>query len=294
MTAPDAQFGQYLRRLRRSRGLSFRALAQQVNYSHTYLWELETGRKQPTRHAATALDAALDADGYLAQLARDEQSPAEPLANLRRQIEAVAREASSSEAGQWAQLATWLYDTFVRHRAPFVRHVPARYATPDRAVGATPFRGEAIRQGRVPATQCRSIAHQAASPEVAARLAVAPGTSVVRRENHYRVDGEPLQSATTHVPAAIAGASPIAVDLGLGAGGIYARLEDAGHRVDRVREELQARMPTPAETADLRIPAGVPVLDIVHTSYDRHGEPFEVTCFVIRADLSTVTYETSA
>jgi GntR family transcriptional regulator len=38
------------------------------------------------------------------------------------------------------------------------------------------------------------------------------------------------------------------------------------------------------------MPPGVPVLDVLHTSYNQDGEPFEVTRFVHRADRAGLVY----
>ncbi len=50
-------------------------------------------------------------------------------------------------------------------------------------------------------------------------------------------------------------------------------------------------MPTPDERIRLELSAGVPVLDVLHTSIDQHGEPYELTRFVLRADLSGLRYD---
>jgi transcriptional regulator with XRE-family HTH domain len=57
----DPAFGVTLRCLRHDRGLSLRRLGKLINYSHTQVWELETGQAQPTASQAKSLDAALDA-----------------------------------------------------------------------------------------------------------------------------------------------------------------------------------------------------------------------------------------
>ncbi|MET8148013.1 hypothetical protein ACIBSW_13860 [Actinoplanes sp. NPDC049668] len=53
-------------------------LPQRTSYlpllSHSYLWDIETGRRQPTPDIAQTLDDALDADGILAELVTE--SPA--------------------------------------------------------------------------------------------------------------------------------------------------------------------------------------------------------------------------
>ena len=70
----------------------------------------------------------------------------------------------------------------------------------------------------------------------------------------------------------------------------YARFADLGHEIMRVRDEVTARMPTPDEVIGLTIPDGVPVLDVLHTGIDAEGQPFEVTNFIMRADLNGLDY----
>ena len=50
-------------------------------------------------------------------------------------------------------------------------------------------------------------------------------------------------------------------------------------------------MPHPDERRDLRLPPGVPVLDVFHTSLDRQGQPYELTRFVMRAGLTGLVYD---
>jgi GntR family transcriptional regulator len=73
--------------------------------------------------------------------------------------------------------------------------------------------------------------------------------------------------------------------------GIHGIFEDQGHVMTRIREEVSARMPRPEERRDLRLPPGVPVLDVLHTSLDQDGQPYELTRFVMRADLTGLLYD---
>ena len=217
----------------------------------------------------------------------------------RHHIEEIARQSWSAAdpdtraaAAQWAQFASWLYDAFVRSRPPLTRWGAKRYSRSARQeTGASPFRLEVSSQGRTPHTECHSVSRQPAPPEVANRLMIAAGDSVIRRENTYYVDGEPVQKGITYIPADVAGASTTVTTRALGRGSLYSRFAELGHQVTRVREQVISRLPTPGETVSLRIPAGVPVLDILHTSYDEQGQPFEVTRFTIRADLTVLDYE---
>ena len=72
----DPRFPMLLKQLRERQGLSLRQLAARVHFSHTYLWEFEAGRKQPTTQVAAALDAALNADNALACLVTEDPNPA--------------------------------------------------------------------------------------------------------------------------------------------------------------------------------------------------------------------------
>lgn len=60
----------------------------------------------------------------------------------------------------------------------------------------------------------------------------------------------------------------------------------------RIREEISTRMPRPEEISHLQLRPGVPVLDVLHTSIDQDGEPYEVTRFVMRGDMTGLLYDT--
>jgi transcriptional regulator with XRE-family HTH domain len=62
------QFRLRLQELRTAAGLSFRSLGALSHYSHSYLWDLEQGKKNPTPETAIRLDDALGAGGRLATL----------------------------------------------------------------------------------------------------------------------------------------------------------------------------------------------------------------------------------
>jgi hypothetical protein len=69
--------------------------------------------------------------------------------------------------------------------------------------------------------------------------------------------------------------TPIA-DPNPGPGGIYARLEDLDHTLERFTEEVTAGMPTEAEVRLLAMTPGVPVFRLVRTAYDVEGRAVEV------------------
>jgi GntR family transcriptional regulator len=56
------------------------------------------------------------------------------------------------------------------------------------------------------------------------------------------------------------------------------------------QDEIAARMASHDEARTLNLPPGVPVLDVLHTSFDQEGQPFEVSRFVHRADRAGLVY----
>jgi GntR family transcriptional regulator len=204
----------------------------------------------------------------------------------------TAREAMGILQAEGLAVAQHGRGVFVRLRRPLMRLGRDRYSRQARnETGLSPFRIEVERQGRVPHVECRSVATVPPPPEVADRLKLDDGQMVVRRENWYFADDEPVQVGVTFIPAALVEDSPLGREKKLGPGSIYQRFEDLGHPIVRMREEVSARMPTPDEVKGLGIPPGVPVLDVLHTSVDDQGQPFEVTRFVMRADLNGLDYE---
>ena len=73
--------------------------------------------------------------------------------------------------------------------------------------------------------------------------------------------------------------------------GIHGVLEQQHHVMTRIREEVSARMPRPDEIVALRLRPGVPVLDVWHTSIDQDGQPYELTRFVMRGDMTGLLYD---
>ncbi|WP_050668246.1 UTRA domain-containing protein [Luteipulveratus halotolerans] len=113
---------------------------------------------------------------------------------------------------------------------------------------------------------------------------------MVRRENWYFADDEPMQQGVTYIPSEVAEGTPLADSADMGKGSLYARFADRGYVIASIREEVSARMPGPDEARRLHIPDGIPVLEVLHTGIDTAGRPFEVTRFVMRADYNAVQY----
>lgn len=130
-----------------------------------------------------------------------------------------------------------------------------------------------------------------ASPEMSERLNhVGP---VIVRSRRYSLDGIPVETATSYIPADIGRGTPIA-DPNPGPGGIYARLEELGHTLERFTEEVTARMPTEAEARLLAMAPGVPVFRLVRAAFDMEGRAVEVCDTIMSADAYVLNYELPA
>lgn len=246
-------------------------------------------RRPPSRRIADELRAAIMRGDF----AEGDRLPSErELAARYSTARNTAREALSILQVEGLAVAEHGRGVFVRRRRPLMRLGRERYSRRARnETGLSPFRIEVQRQGRTPRTECRSVARVQPPIEVAERLGLTGDQDVVRRENWYFADDEPVQVGVTYIPATLVAGSPLATEKTLGRGSIYQRFEDLGYPIARIREEVTARMPTPEEVKGLAMPPGVPVLEVLHTSIDDQGRPFEVTRFVMRADLNGLDYE---
>ncbi|WP_406399809.1 UTRA domain-containing protein [Streptomyces sp. NBC_00879] len=114
--------------------------------------------------------------------------------------------------------------------------------------------------------------------------------SVVRRENVFYADADPVYRVTTWIPWRIAQGTGLVQAEVPHQYGIHGVFEDEGHVMARISDEVTARMPTPDEVGYLNLSPGVPVIEVMHTSIDQDGEPYEVTRFVMRADMNGLSY----
>lgn len=161
-------------------------------------------------------------------------------------------------------------DRYRRHSSPFARDARA----------AGPEAGWESHTERV-----------AATPPVAERLRVAPGTEVLQTHYRYLGDDQPVQLAVSYEPAALTAGTPVALpEHGRLAGqGVITRMDSIGHRVTEVVEEVTARPPTPDEASELGILPGGHVLHIVRTHLAT-DLPVETCDIVVSADRYRLTY----
>lgn len=182
---------------------------------------------------------------------------------------------------------------FVRPAPPIRRLASDRFARRHRASGKAAFTVEAEKSGYTPQVDNITVVRERPDSVAAKRLHLTADDEVVVRSRRYLADGKPVETATSYLPAAIAQGTKIE-QTDTGPGGIYARLEEAGHTLARFTEEVGARMPTPEERRALQLPPGVPVLTVVRTAYDTNDVAVEVCDTVKVASAYLLEYDFSA
>jgi GntR family transcriptional regulator len=182
---------------------------------------------------------------------------------------------------------------FVRRRPPVRRVGYDRFARRHREAGQGAYLAEMASEGRVPEVEVLEVGPHDATGEVVRRLSLGRDRKVLVRRRRYLADGQPMELATSYVPWRLARGTPM-TNADTGPGGIYARLEEAGHRLERFAEEVSARMPSPEEARALRLTAGVPVITVVRTAYDNNGVAVEICDTVMAADRYVLHYELPA
>jgi GntR family transcriptional regulator len=101
--------------------------------------------------------------------------------------------------------------------------------------------------------------------------------------------GQPVQLATSYLPAALARGTVLA-EADTGPGGIYDRLEEMGHGPLTWHEAVSARMPTPTEADLLDLPPGIPVLRIIRTTENPDGQVLEINDTRLNAEHFEIGY----
>jgi GntR family transcriptional regulator len=182
---------------------------------------------------------------------------------------------------------------FVRSRPPVRRLASDRFARRHRERGKAAFIAETEDAGGKPSVDSLQINETKASADVAKRLGLAKGGRVIVRSRRYLIDGHPVETAVSYIPSEIARGTQIAQP-DSGPGGIYARLEDMGHRLDRFEEEIRCRMPLREEAKALRLAPGVPVFHLVRTAFAESGKAVEICDTVMSSDVYVLMYQLPA
>lgn len=177
---------------------------------------------------------------------------------------------------------------FVRER-PRVRRVASdRFARRHREAGQAALLAEAEGVGAPSVDEIR-VTYEPPHADVRDALHLGTRAKVVARRRRYLMDDQPVELAESYVPLVIARGTAIE-QRDSGPGGIYARIEEAGHSLAEFTEAVGARMPTPEERRRLNLPSGTPVLTVRRVAYDTDGTPVELTDTVKAAPSYVLEY----
>ncbi|MGW7607173.1 GntR family transcriptional regulator [Streptomyces sp. NPDC054766] len=244
--------------------------------------------KPPSQRIADELRAAIQGGEY---------EPGEKLKSQRAFAEqyGVARntvdEAFKILGREGLVTSEWGRGVFVREKRALIRLGNDRYSPKYRETGLSPFLIECAKQGKTGRFEVLGIERVKPDAELAKQLKVPGKTkSVLRRENVFYADDDPVYRVTTWIPWSIAEGTGLLQEEVPHQYGIHGVLEEKGHVMTRINDEITARMPTPEEVRYLSLPSGVPVIEVAHTSLDQDGEPYELTKFVMRADMNGLSY----
>jgi GntR family transcriptional regulator len=163
-----------------------------------------------------------------------------------------------------------------------------------RRAGVSGFNAQVAEQGQVPEQQLLEVARVPATEEVAQRLGIAGDAAVVVRRRLFVVNGEPVARCDSYYPTEIADGTALAEPENI-EGGAYGLIEDPdgpiGRRLRRSTDDLECRMPTPAEVEELQLGAGVPVVRVLRTVFDSERVAVEVQETIAAADKHRFRYE---
>ncbi|GAA2618631.1 hypothetical protein GCM10010411_62640 [Actinomadura fulvescens] len=102
---------------------------------------------------------------------------------------------------------------------------------------------------------------------------------MVRRRTMLLED-RPVELTDSWYPTDIAAGTALA-EAGKIKGGAVTLLADLGYAVYEAREEIEVRGATSQEAAELRLPAGAPVIILRRTSLTADEKPFEASVMVM-------------
>jgi DNA-binding GntR family transcriptional regulator len=178
---------------------------------------------------------------------------------------------------------------FVRQR----EHMIYRPQQKSRPRPATPemdrFSQQIVAEGRTP-SQTIEVSLVQATPELAQRLQVNEGDTIVARRRVRFINGEPTNINDSHFPIDLVKDSEIMLPTYLPRGTDQVLVE-LGYRQDHAIDEIFIRMPTPAEIHRLDLGPGTPVAVHFDTGYTVEGLPVQCAVNVLPGDRHKIVFE---
>jgi GntR family transcriptional regulator len=239
------------------------------------------------------------ADSLRGAIERGELAPGDRLPSESQLMErfgvaqGTVRNALGQLRGEGLVIAEHGRGVYVRTRPRLRRRAHDRFTRKHREAGKAAYLAESEAEDVKPSVEVYFVGQDKSDASTAERLNIREGAKVLVRRRRYLSDGQPTELAVSYIPWELAKGT-LMVEENPGPGGIYARIEEAGHRLDHFDEEITARMPTPEEAKALRLAAGSPVLTLVRTAFDVDGQPVEVCDTVMSADMYLLHYRLPA
>jgi GntR family transcriptional regulator len=228
------------------------------------------------------------------RLAPGERLPSEnQLSERHRTTRATVRKAIALLRAESLVVSEQGRGAFVRPRPQVKMLLTGANYRAHRASGVANFSAEAAAQGRQAVQRLLSVGEVPCPEDVAERLVVEPGSTVIVRKRLFVVDEAPMQLCDGYYPASRFRGTRVA-EAGRIRGGVHAVIEDpAGPiraHITQFVEDLDVRLPLPIESEVLRVPDGVPVVRVLRTAYDADGHALEVLDSIIPTDRYTFRY----
>lgn len=181
---------------------------------------------------------------------------------------------------------------YVRPQRAVVSLGRHRLSRAERQAGRGTFATDCYAAGLTP--QVDTAVTTAPAPEdVAVALGLTPGELVVTRDRVMRASGEVLQLATSYLPAVLAETAPGIAEEDTGPGGIYARLDEAGHRLTEFSETVAIGRADEHEARQMGLTPGDPVYRVERTAWAGH-QAVELNKITITGDRVVLTYDQPA
>jgi GntR family transcriptional regulator len=166
---------------------------------------------------------------------------------------------------------------------PFAQSETQERAERRREQGTDAWVTDVAEQGREASQELR-VETKPADARIAQRLGISPGDVVVERRHYRTVDGELNNLSSTFYERELVKGTPVMDPYDIPGGVILWMRDNMGIRQEWFRYEFEARMPTPDEARDLRMPSGVPVLIQYTTGCTADRKPVKLTVTTWPAD----------
>jgi GntR family transcriptional regulator len=140
-----------------------------------------------------------------------------------------------------------------------------------RPLELTSLYDDLARAGRTPTTEVLSFGPVEAHGEVAERLDVPDGTTVLELARLRRAGGEPIAKLTNYLPESVKGFT----EADLASHGLYELIRSQGIRLHSATQTLGARNATAAEARLLDERKGAALITAQRVTYDDHGAAVE-------------------